>query len=31
MKSVLKFSENIHYQSYPGELVQDTLELEKEF
>ena len=27
MKSVLKFSENVHYQTSPGDLVLDTLRL----
>ena len=27
MKSVLKFSENVHYQTCPGDLVLDTLRL----
>ena len=27
MKSVLKFSENVHYQTSPGDLVHDTLRL----
>src|SRR5262245_10036006 len=27
MKSALKFSENIHYQTSPGDLVLDTLRL----
>src|SRR6188474_1581832 len=27
MKSVLKFSENVHYQTCPGDLILDTLRL----